>query len=1144
MSSVAADAQARLRALDARRSFIVQAPAGSGKTGLLVQRFLLLLSLVQEPEEVLAITFTRKAAAEMRGRIIDALHAAAAAAAPTSEHDRLTWQFAGQALAQDRARGWCLLDFPNRLRIQTIDGLCGSLTRQMPVMTRAGAALNPTERAAELYREAAQALLQSAGDKAAHTSATVDLLLHLDNDWNKAQELVANMLAKRDQWLRHLPGLSARDNARAYLESGMQRVVADGIARVNDLLSPMLRGELLPLIHYAAENLLSEQIDTPLATWLELTTWPPPTLEHLAAWRALVPFLLTKAGELRRSAKADNGFPAKKSVLPHQREHAALMKLRFETALDLLQAMPGFHDALRQLDLLPATAYDDEQWRIVQALVQLLPTACAELRLVFRRHGVVDFTEISHAAALALGTDEAPTDLALALDYRVSHILVDEFQDTSFGQYELLRSLTAGWQPDDGRTVFLVGDPMQSIYRFREAQVGLFLWARQHGLGHIPLESVNLSVNFRSTAPLVEWFNGTFACVFPRHEDVVYGAVPYSSAAARPAAPLDGAVHIHPLPDNDAETEARHVVDLVRAARAAQAQASVAVLVQTRRSLAAIAPALRAAGIPVQAVEIESLATRPVIQDLLALTRALLHPADHLAWYAVLRAPWCAIDLATLLAMREAANVDIAPGGSESTARFNVCDAAERFAMSARCSDDARARLMRPLDVLRGAVTARGRVSLRRWVETTWWQLGGPACVDAADATLDAGTFFDLLDRIDQEGRALDADVLAQRVAELFASGGTDANAVQLMTIHKSKGLQFDVVIVPGMSRKGQADAKRLLLWQELPSQTGSGDMVLAPVASAARGEDTIYKYVADVEKRKAGHELGRLLYVAATRACRELHLLGYVSRKKDSEKLNAPQRNSMLALLWSVAAPVFEAVHRQTVATAAMSDSPPGTPSLLKCLVPGQALPAPDALPPLPAVGLALATPRTVVSNIEYLWATPTAMAIGTVVHQLLRQVVLSDFRTWNSSRLESLLPRIRAALRSHSVPSGDEEWAGRSVVAAVCRTLEDDRGRWLLDGQHVGSQCEWAVSAVVNGELRNIVIDRSFIDRDGTRWIVDYKTGSHAGSDVDAFLDNERIRYSDQLKRYVELVSGLESRPIRAGLYFPLLGGWREIA
>lgn len=1143
MSSVAADAQARLRALDARQSFIVQAPAGSGKTGLLVQRFLLLLSLVQEPEEVLAITFTRKAAAEMRGRIIDALHAAAAAAAPASEHDRLTWQFAGQALAQDRARGWSLLDFPNRLRIQTIDGLCGSLTRQMPVMTRAGSALNPTERATELYREAAQALLQSADDKAAHTTATIDLLLHLDNDWNKAQELVANMLAKRDQWLRHLPGLSARDNARAYLESGMQRVVADGITGVHELLSPNFRGELLPLIRYAAENLLSEQVDTPLVAWRELTEWPPPTLEYLAAWRALVPFLLKKDKALRSAVNATNGFPAPSDVMPHQKAIAASMKRQFKTTLEMLQATPGLHDALRQLDLLPATAYDDEQWRIVQSLVQLLPTACAELRLVFRRHGVVDFTEISHAAALALGTDEAPTDLALALDYRVSHILVDEFQDTSFGQYELLRSLTAGWQPDDGRTVFLVGDPMQSIYRFREAQVGLFLWARQHGLGHIPLESVNLSVNFRSTAPLVEWFNDTFARVFPRHEDVVYGAVPYSPAAARPAAPLDGAVYIHPLPDNDAEAEARRVVELVRATRAAQAQASVAVLVQTRRSLAAIAPALRAAGIPVQAVEIESLATRAVIQDLLALTRALLHPADHLAWYAVLRAPWCAIELGTLLALRDAVNVDIAPAGAESAARINVFDAAERFARSARCSDDARVRLLRPLAVLRGAVSARGRLSLRRWVETTWWQLGGPTCVDDADATLDAGTFFDLLERMEQEGRALDANVLAQRVAELFASGGADATAVQLMTIHKSKGLQFDVVIVPGMSRKGQADAKRLLLWQELPSQAGSGDMVLAPVASAARGEDEIYKYVADVEKRKAGHELGRLLYVAATRACRELHLLGYVSRKKDSEKLNAPQRNSMLALLWPVAAPVFEAAQQQIATTAVMLNSPPATPSLLKRLVPGQALPAPDALPPRPAAGLALATTLTSVNNIEYLWATPTAMAVGTVVHQLLRQVVLSDFQTWNRPRLESLLPRIRAALRSHSVPSSDEEWAGRSVVAAVCRTLEDDRGRWLLDRRHVDSQCEWAVSAVVNGELRNIVIDRSFIDRDGTRWIVDYKTGSHSGSDVDAFLDNERERYNKQLQRYVELVSRMESRPIRAGLYFPLLGGWREI-
>ena len=111
------------------------------------------------------------------------------------------------------------------------------------------------------------------------------------------------------------------------------------------------------------------------------------------------------------------------------------------------------------------------------AILELLPLAAAHLKVVFAEHGETDFTEVAQAAVRALGTPEEPTDLLLALDTRIKHILVDEFQDTSYSQFELIERLTSGWQPDDGRTLFLVGDPMQSIYRFREAKVALFLQA-------------------------------------------------------------------------------------------------------------------------------------------------------------------------------------------------------------------------------------------------------------------------------------------------------------------------------------------------------------------------------------------------------------------------------------------------------------------------------------------------------------------------------------------------------------------------------------------------------------------------------------------------------------------------------------------
>ena len=142
--------------------------------------------------------------------------------------------------------------------------------------------------------------------------------------------------------------------------------------------------------------------------------------------------------------------------------------------------------------------------------------------------------------------------MALRLDYRIQHLLVDEFQDTSFSQIRLLDQLTAGWSDGDGRTLFLVGDPMQSIYRFRKAEVSLFIKAWQGDLfDHILLEPLQLTVNFRSTRPIVEWVNQTFPMVMPNVSDPVMGAVSYSKASTKPEVLDNGTVAIQILPERD-----------------------------------------------------------------------------------------------------------------------------------------------------------------------------------------------------------------------------------------------------------------------------------------------------------------------------------------------------------------------------------------------------------------------------------------------------------------------------------------------------------------------------------------------------------------------------------------------------------------
>jgi len=191
------DSSARRQALDVSGSYIVQAPAGSGKTELLTQRYLALLGTVDRPEEVLAITFTRKAAGQMRDRILAALEQEA--------HEAETWRLARAARRRDAELGWGIMASPSRLKVLTIDAFHAVLSRQLPVLSGAGGSLAVADRPVLLYREAARRALEAAGDPDEDGAAARDVLAHLDNRFERAETMLVNLLARRDQWLRRAP---------------------------------------------------------------------------------------------------------------------------------------------------------------------------------------------------------------------------------------------------------------------------------------------------------------------------------------------------------------------------------------------------------------------------------------------------------------------------------------------------------------------------------------------------------------------------------------------------------------------------------------------------------------------------------------------------------------------------------------------------------------------------------------------------------------------------------------------------------------------------------------------------------------------------------------------------------------------------
>jgi len=891
------DRSERGAALDPGRSFICQAPAGAGKTGLLTQRFLRLLATVDEPEEILAITFTRKAATEMRNRILGALRDATAGKTAKDDYARLTLELAASALARNRERGWALTDNPGRLQVRTIDSLCHGLARRLPLLSRSGGPTLAMDDAGELYRLAARHTLALVDDPDFGVSVSA-LLGHLDNNPARAEGMLTTMLARRDQWLRHLGGDRHERISRTQLETSLRRLVDETFDRLADTLPIALAPAFWELMHFARDHIPEDKRDNPLGRWDGVAPVADDGGDRQSRWLALAQLLLTRSSSLRSPGglNKNTGFPA-----PGKDASLKSAKDRMGEILGALHEYPLFVEQLAKVDALPVPEYGDNQWQLLEQLPSLLNLAYAQLRLIFAERGVTDHTEVNAAAGLALGTEEEPTDLALALDYKLRHILVDEFQDTSRTQFDLLRRLTAGWQPGDGHSFFAVGDPMQSIYRFRQAEVGLFIETRDRGLGDLPLDSLVLQTNFRSASQIIDWVNATFSTVFPEKDDCDRGAIRYAAAEAFHGAAGNSGVQVHPLFDDDKEQEARVAVDLIREAMD-DGRETIAVLARSRTHLHPIATELTQRGIPYQAVDVQRLGDRLAVRELRALVRALVLPEDRAAWLAVLRAPWCGLTLADLTALA---------GDDPHTEIVRLLAEADRLKV---LSADGADRATRAHRILNEALVHRRRRGLRETVEAVWLSLGGPACLQSETDLAAAQAFLDLLSEYESSADLPLLQRLDEALDSLYAPPDPSAPPrVQLMTVHKAKGLEFDTVILPGLGRPPRGNERELVQWLEWEGSDGASHFVLAPIAESEDGQDPLEQLLRRTEKEKQELETARLLYVAATRARKSLHLIGTIRPTDDPEKL-APRRDTLLHPLW----PVVGSVFRQALTGAA----------------------------------------------------------------------------------------------------------------------------------------------------------------------------------------------------------------------------------
>jgi ATP-dependent exoDNAse (exonuclease V) beta subunit len=838
--------------------------------------------------------------------------------------------------------------------------------------------------------------------------------------------------------------------------------------------------------------------------------------------------------------------------------------------------------------------------------------------VVFAEAGAVDFTEVAQIAQRVLrGEDDLPTEAALGVSDNIRHLLVDEFQDTSRRQHQLLSSLIAAWPEREGRTCFVVGDPMQSIYFFREADAELFPRVKALGLeipGEAPLlfDSVSLTANFRTTPRLVAWHNQAFKQIFA--DDDGSGITFAEARPARETKDGDGptfALHMEFVPQagrgKSADPEATHeieaahtaqieeIVAVVRSHQSSIEQARlaheidehvkfrVAVLGRAKNHLVLIAAALREAGIAFRAVELEKLAARPEVLDALALARALLNREDRVAWLGVLREPWCGLSLEDLHRIA---------GSDEPESRSRPIPEliAERLSL---LSEEGRMAAERVLETLTSAPALRAAnptASLGSWLEQIWLRLGGAACVDAtARANLDL--LWSCLDRLPGGEPELVGPGLASALDKLTAQpdpGASDKCGVQLMTIHKSKGLEFEVVIVPELQARIRGGKPKMLTWLERGLERGiaepddSGEItefLIAPLQRKSEEKGSAKAWVDRVYRERESQEDRRILYVAATRAREELHLFARPAYKeKDGELALVEPANSLLAKAWPA---LKEEVHArftewknsrampetreeeeiESIAASGESNlAVMPSPTLLRRLPTdyrptissqvSESRPGTPSEPP--ALGLGT-SPAQLYTRHE---GGILSRTLGRSVHALLEELARLRARMdWEASRstLRLFEPRIAAQARAAGV---DQPQAARIAAEALQLALKaslDPTGSWILR-PHADAASEAGWAGIVAGGLHSVRVDRVFragptpgSEEGDCWWIIDYKTTQAGNLDPERTLPGLRELFAPQLEAYAGLLRNLHGGEARvfAGLYYPRLPllDWWEI-
>ena len=1046
------DHQVRKKALG-QGSFIVQAPAGSGKTSLLVKRFLNRLLDVKSPKEVLALTFTNKAAAEMAQRLKEALEGKS----EDNEIKKIVEKISKHALKNKWDEGYI-----DSLMVMTIDKLALRLIKQTPILSSSGVNFLTDEDPDDLYRETIRETITSNAEN--HL-----LFKYFDYDYHKLTEQLLALISKRDQWLPIVSGLLRSD------DKNIEKIY--GTYYTNELniwvekkIKPNFTNEDLKeleiIVSYSADNKNIDRKDKLRSSI------------NYEFWFYIRDLILTKSGkQIRKKIDTSSGFPATNEGKEIKERLLKLIELKINKFNILIDFFNVTHHK-NIVDIYP----------LITPFCLLLIDMVTRLNEKFKERRIIDFTQIMGNAVEAL----RDTHLPLILDQNISHILVDEFQDTNESQLIFIELLTQNFAGNPEKSFFAVGDPMQSIYRFRKAEVEIFSRVQKNGISDLKLTSLFLKVNFRSNKNIIDWLNNSFSKAFPLIDDSDEGSVPYSSCESSNDN-LEGGMELIALTSDTKsktaqyEAEALYVLNLIKDTRKSNPDASIAVLTRSKAHLSELITLInkKDTSIPIDAIEMSKILSNQTFQDILSLTKALFDFSDRTNWIAALKSPWCGLSINDLALLFEKDHKSL------------VWELINNIDNTSRLDKNSARRLRSFVEVIRENIQYRGRISHRYFVEGIWRQLNGEESMVDSNDIQNIDLFLELLEEA-SEILSIDFIKLERLIENKFISKTSiQKNSIKFLTIQKSKGLEFDHVIIPNLNKRTRNEESDLVLYDK------------STLSIKNPGSDkNLHSYHAYKERKRLDNEKIRLLYVAMTRAKNKCYLIGTVKKEGD---LVIPNSGTFMNILWPFFSDKFTEI------------ATPEDENRFEKFIPKLRRLNDNFYSGDKRYKRSIDTEE--LSFCYPNMSTDIQRFTGNIVHKYLEIIVKKQLDV--DKILSNKLDYTESLYLEKNFKKKDIKIGLNLVKKSLEMLKKTSDGRWILN-RYLADNSEVSYLLESNNTTTQHIPDRSFIEND-IQWIIDYKTPFSPIKN----LAVEAKKHLPQLRLYETIFKG-NKRVIQKAIYF----------